>query len=454
MITRITVVTIVIILCLFASNECVFGENTNNRQSNIEKWILQLQDNDPDTRIEAAKELSKTESALAVTPLIESFKKERDEEVRIWIIRALSDFDVFHLRFEDKTGRKGQEVVDVMIEAMKDQNEKVRRVAIYYFDFKNKRVISQAVPYLTEALSDSISDVRSKAAKVLGGSYDPRAVPYLIVALKDKSKLVRKYAANSLGRIGDSNANLALIELLDDKDQFIRKECVDALMVTPEYKTIITEKLVYLLDNDKSPQVRHTAASRLGRMADPSTVIYLVDALHDENEGVRNTAATALGKIDKSKAYMQVKGLLESDSVDYRIKAAWALGRIGSKEAIPDLLKASSDNDKRVRRGAVWSLAEIGGADVIEFFESAKVNQDLTTIVWGCQYYIKKGEEGSEDIIIDAFKKHGDKIAALVLLNCGNIKLSTVAKNWAKKHGYMVSSFPSVGSSSISWGKE
>jgi HEAT repeats len=68
------------------------------------------------------------------------------------------------------------------------------------------RIGAPAVPALMQALQSSDSDVRARAADVLGrmGSDARDAVPELIRLLDDPDERIRRIAARALGRIGPS----------------------------------------------------------------------------------------------------------------------------------------------------------------------------------------------------------------------------------------------------------
>ena len=104
-----------------------------------------------------------------------------------------------------------------------------------------KIVVEETVPALLEALKDGDAGVRRVAAEALGriGPGAQEAIPELIKALKDKHEYVRIRAAEVLGSIGPEVKEVvpALIEALKDKHAYVRMRAAEALgSIGPEAK--------------------------------------------------------------------------------------------------------------------------------------------------------------------------------------------------------------------------
>jgi HEAT repeats/HEAT repeat len=93
----------------------------------------------------------------------------------------------------------GAIAVPVLIEALRDADSRVRRLASTTLG----QIGLAAVPLLIETLRDADSDVRGAAANALGqiGPAAAEAVPLLIEALRDADSRVREAAANALKSI-------------------------------------------------------------------------------------------------------------------------------------------------------------------------------------------------------------------------------------------------------------
>src|SRR5688500_3899249 len=107
-----------------------------------------------------------------------------------------------------------EEMVDKLIEALKDSDAGVRRqVALTLARLNNPR----ALPALMTALKDADPGIRAIIVGALGELGDTRALPALTDALKDESVGVRLRAASALGELGDRGSIDALISAATDK---------------------------------------------------------------------------------------------------------------------------------------------------------------------------------------------------------------------------------------------
>jgi hypothetical protein len=154
---------------------------------------------------------------------------------------------------------------------------------------------------LIDALVDSDSDVRERAAKALGKIGDTRAVEPLITALGDEGEIVRWNTAQALGEIGDTRAMEPLITALGDEAGFVRMD----------------------------------AAIALGEIGDKRAVEPLIAALGGEDDSVRREAARALGEICDHRAIPALKKATVDSDEDVRIGARRALDMIKSKVKEP-----------------------------------------------------------------------------------------------------------------------
>ncbi len=77
--------------------------------------------------------------------------------------------------------------------------------------------------------------------------------------------------------------------------------------------------------NDKSPEVRRSAALSLGETEDQKAVDPLIRALHDEDQDVRQNAALALGMIGDTRAMAPLVHTLK-DEQDENVRRAIQMG--------------------------------------------------------------------------------------------------------------------------------
>jgi HEAT repeat protein len=153
---------------------------------------------------------------------------------------------------------------------------------------------------------------------------------------------------------------------------------------------------------DPDPEVRSSAAWRLGVIKDARPFPALVEALKDEEWGVRKGAAEALGKIGEansasSEVAEAVPALIEAlkdENIGVRRDVVDALGRFKDARAIPALIETLKDKNLavqeqvrnaltlgklntaielgKVRTNAAWALAYIGAPAVPALVEALK----------------------------------------------------------------------------------
>jgi hypothetical protein len=129
------------------------------------------------------------------------------------------------------------------------------------------------------------------------------------------------------------------------------------------------ERLAKQLAEAKDSQTRRKAAAALAKLADPSAIGPLSEALlTDADASVRATAAEALGKTWDEGAVAPLARMLSDDaSSSVREAAARALGVTWSDDAVSPLIEAMlSDRDALVREQAARGLAQIAGEEAVE----------------------------------------------------------------------------------------
>ncbi len=198
----------------------------------IQNLIDLLRSEDSRLRGVAAVELGKigSEAKAALPALIEALKDE-DQIVRRSATKALPNI--------------GPAAVMALIEALNSEEQNVRALAADGLrDLGPEAIV--AVPTLIEALKEENKWVHGFAAAALG-EIGPEAVPALIEALNSKFLRVRAGAAEALGYIGaEAKAVVpALIEALKDEMIIVSAGAVEALINinTPAARKALEEYL-------------------------------------------------------------------------------------------------------------------------------------------------------------------------------------------------------------------
>ncbi len=122
------------------------------------------------------------------------------------------------------------DVVKVLLERVKDSDERVRWEAVNAFgNGPRDDEGTDVVTTLIGALGDQSPWVRERAAQVVGRFRDERAVQPLVTLLKDSDPDVREEAVSALGRFAETQATDSLIAALKDPDAGVRERAARAL---------------------------------------------------------------------------------------------------------------------------------------------------------------------------------------------------------------------------------
>ena len=212
------------------------------------------------------------------------------------------------------------------------------------------------------------------------------------------------------------------------------------------------ERLIAALKESDS-NLRRGAAITLGENGiDPRAVAPLFAALKDSDSSVRQGAAMSLAQ-SPSGDVMRDPRLAEpliaalNDPV-IRWDAADALVRIGTPSVEP-LIGALKDKNELVRQGAAAALFEIGDPRAVNAGRAALRPEIAEAYI----FLIKWGSPGSEDLMVQALRKFGNKKMAVEFLNSGNQTLAQAARDWAaNRHYTIVTENPEF--ATVTWGSE
>jgi HEAT repeat protein len=110
---------------------------------------------------------------------------------------------------------------------------------------------------------------------------------------------------------------------------------------------------------------RKKVAWVLGEFGDARAVEALITVLKEERDILGGDAAWALGKIKDARAVEPLVAVLK-DSTSIGWSAAWALGEIGDARAVEPLIATLEDDKEIVRGDAARALGEIGDTRAVE----------------------------------------------------------------------------------------
>lgn len=295
------------------------------------------------------------------------------------------------------------EAVPALLPLLRDAHGAVRRTAALALGEIG------AIPRLVQAFTDSDGNVRHAAEEALERLSHSQAIPHLALMLQDPKEYVRQASVRTLRRIGGHHVLPPLVQALKDEQKEVRLIAAEALGELAEHEDIHSRLqardglLKALQDPERS--VRWAAAYALGKLSDPTlapdlmqalktnsdyvkraitdalrrvvkvpSILYLLQALHDENAEIRVVATEALQGICqhedvhfRQQLIPEISQLLMDQDLQVRRNAAETLGLIGQTESVPLLINALNDPYWQVRWAAIEALGEIGDRQAVPY---------------------------------------------------------------------------------------
>jgi HEAT repeat protein len=321
-----------------------------------------LQDKQREVRIAAAYALGRLAPEASgpgrcpadIVPLLaQALARDRDKDVRYWIIWALRKF-----------GPDGKKALPALRTALRDKDFNVRIEAADVL----ARLGPDGIGALREILKDPKCQAMPTAIECLGdlGSHARSAIPELEQLLKTKDPLLRLMAVKALLKIcpkrGLTTRVSVLIELLgEEKFAFNAIHLLEK--VGPEAKPA-AGALAKILSEVDSSLLHYSAATTLAKIGPGAraAVPALTAILKDRHNSEQTTAAVALFRIT-GKADPGVSVLLRTlrDSETGQPDVIAALGEIGSKarKALPlvrEMMEEKGGKMRAVSAFGVWRI--------------------------------------------------------------------------------------------------
>jgi HEAT repeat protein len=236
----------------------------------------------------------------------------------------------------------------------------------------------KALETVVAHLKSPDSDVRAKAAEILGAAGNKAALGMLKGMLADKDKYVRVAAARALWELGSPAGvktvyailndipaqgsvpvtNIPLVELKIISQNKIRENAMAALAWMKGEKAAPE---LYKLKNDNYGTIRDAAARELAKLGHEEELTPFVEALASEDEAIRYESAGLMARICAAEAAAPLTALLKAEkSVRVKMAALDALKCNPSrKEAADELLKLADDQNPTIKYKAVAALSGI-----------------------------------------------------------------------------------------------
>jgi HEAT repeat protein len=276
---------------------------------------------------------------------------------------------------------------------------------------------------LLKDLREGDSYEKHNAAAGLGKSGNPAALEPLILALNDNDYLVRSFAASSLGHLNDARAVDPLIKMLKDENQRVRRSAAEALGILRNPKAL--DALV-TLQADDSVLVRRSAAMALGSLGIPEAIDPLIRGLRDPDSYVSDGAFIALVNMGSIGIPKLVQAL-----------ADWSLG-----PKVAAVLKDLGWRPSTGEEGIRFYVATRDKQALLKNWETARkvlvsdANGGSSLQVQNAVLaLIGIGQEEALDDLAGILRSRNSPEIARAFLDCGNSRLSDVARAWVREHG-------------------
>lgn len=371
-------------------------------QRSFEDVTRDLRAEDPKARIAAMRSLGAASYPEAMAP-IAALLTDPVDEVQFAAMDTLLSFVVVDrvtttrrvalvVEVRDSKGPEGvfnmgpfvllprpvvPEVVAGLAGAMRDDNEEVRRDAIYALGVLARPGLDTVgTNALIGAMSDASKTVRLAAVRVAGGLRVTGAADALINAINDKHHEVRIAAMRAIGDVRDRRAVQALVEQFDfyQRKGAYAQAALDGLgrIGSPETTAIFQEQLTA-----RDPLMRRYAAEGLARSGQASLSLPTLESgiNTEKDERTALAFAYALQSIGRPMLDRLVGAFAKPSLEPYSMLYLTELG-----QPIARALGAYLQNpDDRTREDVAMVLGLIGGPDALAALDRAK--QDANTDV-------------------------------------------------------------------------
>jgi HEAT repeat protein len=364
----------------------------------FEDVVRNLRNPDPKVRISAVRLLREAGYAEAIVPLaplvndpINDIQLEAlDAELAFYLVEAIPAKRRVALVVEVRTEGRAPaafdagplaawpkpapaELVDALLQAVDDDNGKVRTEAIYTLGVVVHGPLSEPqAARLVKALDHYDPTIRAAAARVIGRLQVKSASAGLLKAVNDSNATVRFASIRALGEIQDKGSLQAITEQLNyyEKGEGAYS-ALDALarIADPSSVPLFQSRLA-----DKDPHIRRAAVEGLARTSDaaPNAALETM-ANQDESENVRAAVAFALYKKGQRTFLNRLLDFLYSDRTAAQVQGY--LLELGPSVVSPAVHRLS-EPDEGVRRRLASVFGALGDQSTVTVLTPLKDDRD------------------------------------------------------------------------------
>lgn len=237
-------------------------------------FLIGLEDEDAQVRVEAVRGLWEYNSPDLIAPLLRLLRQDSDARVRAEAALALGRF-VLMYEYGNLRQRYFREVEVVLQQVLADQTEvdEVRARALEAIGAHDSPWVRQAI---REAYESGVHRLKVGAIHAMGRSCEGRWLPLLLRELSSDDPELRYEAALACGALEDERAVPHLARMLSDPDGEVKEAAIAAL---GEIGGEEAKALLLGLSRDPSPSVREAALAALAQIdfgEDPLSFRYRV----------------------------------------------------------------------------------------------------------------------------------------------------------------------------------
>jgi len=306
--------------------------------SSIETLAKLVSDSSPKVRREAVLGLSSIRSPQVLDPLIAA-TRDRDEKVRSLAIEGLAGYYSGEgpqggiLGFWQKTWRRAKR-------RFVEENVRVD---------PGVPVDAKVVAALVTALNDvALIGPAREAAGALGILLAQQAVPDLVKAAYSPNVELAVEALNALGKIQDRSAGPQLVNLLNSQSKDVRREAAVTVGILRAQEAVA--KLQAMYENNPDKETRARALEGLAYLGSPSSVLLFHRALWSSEDELRIYGAEGLGRAGQASSLADLEKAVQVDKdAKARLAIDFAITRLGKMDYLNDLV---AELDSRLRGDA------------------------------------------------------------------------------------------------------
>lgn len=168
--------------------------------------------------------------------------------------------------------------------------------------------------------------------------------------------------------------------MLQNKSPEIRLSAIEELGKIRNHESV---KILMTVVKDRYEdwKIRGRAIRLLGEIKDPVALNLLINILkdtflNDDCPALKWNTVKALGNFKNDNTLDALIEELNSDSLIVKEATIYSLGEIGDNRALPHLISLLNDKSFAVRRGALISIGKIGNPEAIPFLKQLLEKED------------------------------------------------------------------------------